>query len=54
MLEAIQDVAPDAGYRVHGLKIAREPRRYSGRTAIRAPLSVHEPKHNSQQIQTQH
>jgi NADH-quinone oxidoreductase subunit G len=43
-LEAIQDVAPDAGYRVHGLKIAREPRRYSGRTAIRAPLNVHEPK----------
>ncbi|EPF70705.1 NADH-quinone oxidoreductase subunit NuoG [Acinetobacter rudis] len=44
VLEAIQDVAPDAGYRVHGLKIAREPRRYSGRTAIRAPLSIHEPK----------
>jgi len=43
-LEAIRDVAPDAGYRVHGLKIAREPRRYSGRTAMRAPLSVHEPK----------
>jgi NADH-quinone oxidoreductase subunit G len=44
VLEAIQDVAPDAGYRVHGLKIAREPRRYSGRTAMRAPISVHEPK----------
>ncbi|MHA3052206.1 NADH-quinone oxidoreductase subunit NuoG [Acinetobacter sp. ANC 4640] len=44
VLEAIQDVAPDAGYRVHGLKIAREPRRYSGRTALRAPISVHEPK----------
>ncbi|MEN8382982.1 NADH-quinone oxidoreductase subunit NuoG [Acinetobacter radioresistens] len=44
VLEAIQDVAPDAGYRIHGLKIAREPRRYSGRTAMRAPLSVHEPK----------
>ncbi|MFP6818077.1 molybdopterin-dependent oxidoreductase, partial [Acinetobacter sp.] len=44
VLEAIQDVAPDAGYRVHGLKIAREPRRYSGRTAMRAPLNVHEPK----------
>ncbi|MEB3768024.1 NADH-quinone oxidoreductase subunit NuoG [Acinetobacter sp. MD2] len=44
VLEAIQDVAPDAGYRVHGLKIAREPRRYSGRTAQRAQISVHEPK----------
>lgn len=43
-LEAIQDVAPDAGFRVHGLKVAREPRRYSGRTSIRSPLSVHEPK----------
>lgn len=43
-LEAIQDVAPDAGFRVHGLKVAREPRRYSGRTSMRAPLSVHEPK----------
>ena len=43
-LEAIQDVAPDAGFRVHGLKVAREPRRYSGRTAMRAPLSIHEPK----------
>ncbi|OTG94080.1 NADH-quinone oxidoreductase subunit NuoG [Acinetobacter sp. ANC 3832] len=43
VFEAILDVAPDAGYRVHGLKIAREPRRYSGRTAMRAPLNVHEP-----------
>ncbi|MDY6467202.1 NADH-quinone oxidoreductase subunit NuoG [Acinetobacter faecalis] len=43
-LEAIQDVAPDAGFRVHGLKVAREPRRYSGRTSMRAPLSIHEPK----------
>ena len=43
-LEAIQDVAPDAGFRVHGLKVAREPRRYSGRTSMRAPLTVHEPK----------
>ncbi|TCM61792.1 NADH dehydrogenase subunit G [Acinetobacter calcoaceticus] len=42
--EAIQDVAPDAGYRVHGLKIAREPRRYSGRTAMRAKIAVNEPK----------
>ncbi|WP_269914919.1 NADH-quinone oxidoreductase subunit NuoG [Acinetobacter sp. HY1485] len=44
VLDAIQDVAPNAGYRVHGLKVAREPRRYSGRTSMRAPISVHEPK----------
>ena len=43
VLEAIEDVAPDAGYRVHGLKVAREPRRYSGRTAMRSQISVHEP-----------
>lgn len=43
-LAGIVDAAPNAGYRVGGLKVAREPRRYSGRTAMRAPLSVHEPK----------
>ncbi|OOS05051.1 NADH dehydrogenase subunit G [Moraxella cuniculi DSM 21768] len=42
-LAAIKDAAPTADYRIRGLKIAREPRRYSGRTAIRATLSVHEP-----------
>ncbi len=29
---------------VRGLKVAREPHRYSGRTAMRANLSVHEPR----------
>ena len=43
-LQMIQDVAPSANYRIQGLKIAREPRRYSGRTAMRAQISVHEPK----------
>ncbi|MFC0819526.1 NADH-quinone oxidoreductase subunit NuoG [Moraxella marmotae] len=42
-LALIKDAAPAADYRITGLKIAREPRRYSGRTAIRAPLSIHEP-----------
>lgn len=42
-LAAIANAAPNANYRISGLKIAREPRRYSGRTAMRAPLSVHEP-----------
>ncbi len=42
-LAGIKDAAPDADYRITGLKIAREPRRYSGRTAMRAPISVHEP-----------
>ncbi|ALF59192.1 NADH-quinone oxidoreductase subunit NuoG [Psychrobacter urativorans] len=42
-LAGIKNAAPDADYRITGLKIAREPRRYSGRTAMRAPISVHEP-----------
>ena len=42
-LAGIKAAAPDADYRISGLKIAREPRRYSGRTAMRAPISVHEP-----------
>ena len=42
-LAGIKDAAPDADFRITGLKIAREPRRYSGRTAMRAPISVHEP-----------
>ncbi|MGE6473480.1 NADH-quinone oxidoreductase subunit NuoG [Psychrobacter sp. NPDC078631] len=42
-LSGIKGAAPDADYRITGLKIARQPRRYSGRTAMRAPISVHEP-----------
>jgi NADH-quinone oxidoreductase subunit G len=43
-LAAIVDAAPGASFRVGGLKVAREPHRYSGRTAMRANLSVHEPR----------
>jgi len=42
-LAGIKGAAPDAHYRMTGLKIARQPRRYSGRTSMRAPVSVHEP-----------
>ena len=42
-LAGIIDAAPQSDYRITGLKVAREPRRYSGRTAMRAKLSVHEP-----------
>ena len=44
VLAGIVDAAPGAGFRVKGLKVAREPRRYSGRTAMRANISVHEPR----------
>lgn len=43
-LAAIRQAAPSADYRITGLKVAREPHRYSGRTAMRAPISVHEPE----------
>jgi NADH-quinone oxidoreductase subunit G len=36
--------APSALFRIAGQKIPREPHRYSGRTAMLADLSVHEPK----------
>ncbi len=35
---------PPSDYRIKGMKIPRQPHRYSGRTAIRAALDVHEPK----------
>jgi NADH-quinone oxidoreductase subunit G len=44
LLAQIDKVTPDAAYRIKGQKIARAPRRYSGRTAMRANLSVYEPK----------
>ncbi|EIM6420382.1 NADH-quinone oxidoreductase subunit NuoG [Escherichia coli] len=42
-LAGIKDAAPDATFRIRGQKLAREPHRYSGRTAMRANISVHEP-----------
>ncbi len=43
-MAAIIDAAPESDFRIKGLKIARSPRRYSGRTAQRANISVHEPR----------
>lgn len=43
-LAAIVDAAPPASYRVAGMKVAREPLRYSGRTALHANVDVHEHK----------
>jgi len=50
-LAAIVGAAPTAEFRMNGLKVAREPHRYSGRTAMRANISVHEPR-ASQDIDT--
>ena len=43
-LARIVEAAPKATFRIKGLKLAREPHRYSGRTAMRANISVHEPR----------
>ncbi|QBQ55575.1 NADH-quinone oxidoreductase subunit NuoG [Nitrosococcus wardiae] len=43
-LRNIPQAAPPATFRIQGMRIAREPHRYSGRTAMGAHLSVHEPK----------
>ncbi|BAN48224.1 NADH-quinone oxidoreductase subunit NuoG [Metapseudomonas resinovorans] len=44
LLAGIRDAAPTASFRIKGMKLAREPHRYSGRTAMRANISVHEPR----------
>ena len=43
-LQGIATAAPNANFRIKGLRVAREPHRYSGRTSMRANLSVHEPR----------
>lgn len=43
-LRTITQAAPKADLRIAGSKVAREPRRYSGRTSMRAAVSVHEPR----------
>jgi len=39
----VTQVAPSAGFRIAGARIARQPHRYSGRTAMHAAEEVHEP-----------
>ncbi|TAL05781.1 MAG: NADH-quinone oxidoreductase subunit G, partial [Porticoccaceae bacterium] len=41
-LRGIAAAAPDASFRLRGMKIARAPQRQSGRTAARAKIRVHE------------
>ena len=43
-LDGITRAAPPARYRMSGQKVPREPHRYSGRTAMLAQVTVHEPK----------
>lgn len=43
-LAGIRNAAPNARFRIAGRRLAREPHRYSGRTAKDADKSVHEPQ----------
>jgi NADH-quinone oxidoreductase subunit G len=43
ILKPLQDIAPTADFRIAGQKIPRQPHRYSGRTAMLANITVHEP-----------
>jgi NADH-quinone oxidoreductase subunit G len=44
VFEPTLKIAPPASFRVTGEKIPRQPHRYSGRTAMLANVTVHEPK----------
>ncbi len=44
VFEGIGHAAPQAGFRVNGLRIPRQSHRASGRTAVSADMDVHEPK----------
>ena len=43
-LAGMVDAAPGSSFRIDGQRLAREPHRYSGRTAMRANLNVSEPR----------
>jgi NADH-quinone oxidoreductase subunit G len=43
VLAPVAEVSPPAGFRMAGEKVPRQPHRYSGRTAMHAAVSVHEP-----------
>ncbi|MGH6900222.1 MAG: molybdopterin-dependent oxidoreductase, partial [Geminicoccaceae bacterium] len=43
-LAAIEAAAPGADFRISGMRVPREPHRYSGRTAMHADRTVHDPK----------
>ncbi len=47
--KAVSSIAPQADFRISGMKIPRQSPRYSGRTATHANISVHEPKPDDDQ-----
>src|SRR5208283_3528228 len=47
--KSVLAIAPQADFRISGMKIPRQSPRYSGRTAMHANISVHEPKPDGDQ-----
>ncbi|MEJ2182369.1 MAG: NADH-quinone oxidoreductase subunit NuoG [Nitrospirota bacterium] len=43
-MRGVARAAPSAGFRVRGLRVPRQPHRYSGRTAMHADRTLHEPR----------
>lgn len=43
VFQGIDELAPPSSWRINGQAVAREPHRYSGRTAMAANRNVHEP-----------
>ncbi len=43
VFEPVRDIAPPAGFRISGMRIARQHSRFSGRTAMHAHINVNEP-----------
>ncbi|PJG57740.1 NADH-quinone oxidoreductase subunit NuoG [Aeromonas cavernicola] len=44
LLATMLEAAPNAGLRIRGMRLAREPHRYSGRTSMLADKNVNEPR----------
>jgi NADH-quinone oxidoreductase subunit G len=44
VFKLVREVSPPAEFRIAGMKIPRQPHRYSGRTSMNSKISVHEPK----------
>jgi NADH-quinone oxidoreductase subunit G len=44
VFKPISGITPPAGFRIAGMRIPRQPNRYSGRTSMHANMSIHEPR----------
>ena len=44
LFKPLSGTAPPAGFRIAGMKVPRQPHRYSGRTSMHSNVGVHEPE----------